>query len=121
MKRKSLLILLVTNLVLLIGCEGVHPDNASYDDLSDDKIIHGKVIQKRCKGITLELTGESKETFSDTIRVGVADEEKFNSIEEGQNLSVWYDFIRESNPPQTKALKIDGYSSRSQLKYGTIN
>ncbi|MGF2616143.1 DUF3221 domain-containing protein [Rossellomorea aquimaris] len=31
-----------------------------------------------------------------------------NGLQEGQQIKVWYDYIRESNPPQTRALKVEG-------------
>ncbi|WP_034761423.1 DUF3221 domain-containing protein [Rossellomorea vietnamensis] len=101
MKRYRFLIILVST--LLLGCE--YPDLA-YDKMSDNKILHGKVLEKRSKGMTLALTGESRDRYSETIWVSVPDEEMIKLIEEGQDLSVWYDFVRESAPPQTKALKV---------------
>ncbi|UTE78330.1 DUF3221 domain-containing protein [Rossellomorea sp. KS-H15a] len=101
MKRYRFMIILVTT--LLLGCED--PDLA-YDKMSDNKILHGKVLEKRSKGMTLALTGESRDRYSETIRISVPDEEMIKLVEEGQELSVWFDIIRESNPPQTKALKI---------------
>ena len=31
----------------------------------------------------------------------------FHAIKKGLKVSVWYDYIRESNPPKTKGLKIE--------------
>lgn len=101
MKMEGLWILFVSP--LLLGCED---QDLAYDNMSDNKILHGKVLEKRSKGMTLALTGESRDRYSETIRVSVPDEEMIKLIEEGQDLSVWFDTIRESNPPQTKALKI---------------
>jgi Protein of unknown function (DUF3221) len=102
MKMHGLWILLVST--LLLGCED--PDLA-YDKVSDNKILYGKVLEKGSKGMTLALTGESRDRYSETIRVSVPDEHMIKLIEKGQDLSVWYDFVRESDPPQTKALKVD--------------
>lgn len=101
MKMHGLWILLVST--LLLGCED---HDLAYDSMSDNKILNGKVLEKRSKGMTLALTGESRDRYSETIRVSVPDEEMIKLIEEGQDLSLWFDTIRESNPPQTKALKI---------------
>lgn len=101
MKRYRFLILLVST--LLLGCED---HELAFDSMSNNKILNGKVLEKRSKGMTLALTGESRDRYSETIRVSVPDEEMIKLIEEGQDLSVWFDIIRESNPPQTKALKI---------------
>lgn len=101
MKLQGLWILLVAT--LLLGCEDKEP---IYDNMSDNKILHGKVLEKRSKGMTLALTGESRDRYSETIRVSVPDEEMIKLVEEGQSLTVWYDFVRESDPPQTKALKV---------------
>ncbi|MCC5803647.1 DUF3221 domain-containing protein [Rossellomorea vietnamensis] len=100
-KRNGFLILLVTS--LLLGCKD---QDLAYDNMSDNKILYGKVLEKRSKGMTLALTGESKDRYSETIRVSVKDEVMIKLIEEGQDLSVWYDFLRESDPPQTRALKV---------------
>jgi Protein of unknown function (DUF3221) len=96
MKRYRFLILLVTT--LLLGCKD---QDLAYNNMSDNKIL------KRSKGMTLELTGELKDRYAETIRVSVPDENMIKLIEEGQGLSVWYDFVRESDPPQTKALKVE--------------
>ncbi|WP_430338766.1 DUF3221 domain-containing protein [Rossellomorea vietnamensis] len=56
--------------------------------------------------MTLSLTGASKDRYSESIRVSVQAEDMIKLIEDGQSLSLWYDFIRESDPPQTKALKV---------------
>jgi hypothetical protein len=107
MMRKSACFLLMVSIILVLyGCDDRRSERA-YEDFSSEKFIQGKVLQKRNKGITLELTDQSGQRFSDTIHVGVKDEEMLNHIEEGYNLSVWYDFIRESNPPKTTALKIE--------------
>ncbi|MEI2665435.1 DUF3221 domain-containing protein [Rossellomorea sp. LJF3] len=101
MKMQGLWMLLVTT--LLLGCKD---QELIYDNMSDNKILHGKVLEKRSKGMTLALTGESRDRYSETIRVSIPDEEIIKLIEEGKSLSVWYDFVRESDPPQTKALKV---------------
>ncbi|MBN8193254.1 DUF3221 domain-containing protein [Bacillus sp. NTK074B] len=101
MNKNGFFILLVT--FLLLGCE---EDELVYDNKSDNKILYGKVLEKRNQGMTLELTGESKEKYSDIISISVPDENMMEFIKEGQHLSLWYDFIRESNPPSTRALKV---------------
>jgi Protein of unknown function (DUF3221) len=101
-KRNGFLILVVT--FLLLSCE---KQELIDDHISDKKIIHGKVLEKRNQGMTLELSGESKKRYSEKIHVSVPDKRIMESIEEGQNISVWFDMIRELNPPQTKALKVE--------------
>ncbi|MFI8684542.1 DUF3221 domain-containing protein [Rossellomorea sp. NPDC077527] len=102
MKIIRIFILLIT--ILLLGCQDQELVN---NHLSDDKILHGNVLEKHSNGLTLALTGESKEKYSDIISVSVPDEGMIKLVKEGQSLSVWYDFIRESNPPQTRALKVE--------------
>ncbi|MCR8849359.1 YobA family protein [Rossellomorea sp. SC111] len=102
MKKIGYFILIVT--LLLLSCE---KQELIDDHISDKKIIHGKVLEKRNQGMTLELTGESKKRYSEKIHVSVPDKKMLEPIEEGQNISVWFDIIRESNPPQTKALKVE--------------
>ncbi|WP_061809126.1 DUF3221 domain-containing protein [Rossellomorea vietnamensis] len=102
MKMHGLWILLFST--LLLGCED---QDLAYDKMSDNKILNGKVLEKRSKGMTLTLTGESRDRYSERIRVSVRDENMIKLIEEGQELSVWYDFVRESDPPQTRALKVE--------------
>ncbi|CAN7549761.1 DUF3221 domain-containing protein [Rossellomorea sp. LjRoot5] len=102
MKMQGLWILLVST--LLLGCED---QDLAYDKISDNKTLNGKVLEKRSKGITLALAGESRGRYSETIRVSVQDENMIKLIEEGQDLFVWYDFVRESDPPQTTALNIE--------------
>ncbi|MFA9558255.1 DUF3221 domain-containing protein [Evansella sp. AB-rgal1] len=74
--------------------------------LSDHKILYGKVTKKRRNEIALKSIDDSKD-FYNIIYVKVEDEKQLHSIRKGQNLAVWYDYIRESNPPQTKALKVE--------------
>lgn len=102
MKMHGLWILLVST--LLLGCKD---QDLAYNHMSDNKILHGKVLEKRSKGMILELTGESKDRYAETIRVAVPDENMIKLIEEGQGLDMWYDFVRESDPPQTRALKVE--------------
>jgi Protein of unknown function (DUF3221) len=106
MKKIFYFVLLIT--ILFLGCED---QELIYDNMSDNKILHGKVMEKRSQGMTLELSGESKKRYSEKIHVSVPDKWMMELIEEGQNLSVWFDMIRESNPPQTRALKVEIISS----------
>lgn len=113
LKIKFLLLLISSIFVLTVGCSSENQLDAvggdrknDYDELSDNKILQGKIIEVRPKGVTLQLIQESKE-FADTIRVGVEDEKLLFNLKEEQYILVWYDYIRESNPPQTRGLKIE--------------
>ncbi|MDE5416167.1 DUF3221 domain-containing protein [Alkalihalobacterium chitinilyticum] len=118
--RKILSFLLLVTL-LMMGCsdgtdiestnnneykEEISNTNNSLLGISDDKVLSGEVIQKRRKEITLKVTSDS--VISDgTIRVIVEDKSMLADITKGQKVNVWYDYIRESNPPQTRGLKIE--------------
>lgn len=81
-------------------------DDSIVFGISDNKVLSGEVIKKRKKEITLEGNGDS--IIGDgTIWVKVDDENMLANIEKGQTVNVWFDYIRESNPPQTKGLKIE--------------
>ena len=117
MLRITAFLLLISSLVLLtFGCSSANQrDNTQADlsinlGISDNKIIKGKVVKKINKEVFLELIGDSK-NISDKISVGIEDEKMLINIEEGQNVLVWYDYIRESYPPQTKGLKIEHMDS----------
>ncbi|MFV8829561.1 DUF3221 domain-containing protein [Alkalihalobacterium sp. APHAB7] len=86
--------------------EGISNTNNSLFGISDDKVLNGEVIKKRRKEVTLKVTSDS--IISDgTIWVIVEDKSMLADITKGQKVNVWYDYIRESNPPQTSGLKIE--------------
>ncbi|MDX5475965.1 MAG: YobA family protein [Bacillaceae bacterium] len=107
-------LLLVT--LLIMGCsagadiettnEEIPNTNNSLFGISDDKFLIGEVIRKRRKVITLKVSSDSIITDF-TIWVFVEDKKKLADIKKGQSVNVWYDYIRESNPPQTRGLKIE--------------
>lgn len=84
----------------------LNPDDSIIYGISDNKVLSGEVVKKRMKEITLEGNGDS--IIGDgTIRVKVDDKNMLSNIKKGQKVNVWYDYIRESNPPQTKGLRIE--------------
>ncbi|MCG7343963.1 YobA family protein [Sporosarcina sp. ACRSL] len=114
--RRILSLLIV--LIVMAGCSyGIKietfdggseedPKTSIVDGISDSKILSGEVIKKRRKEITLELS-ESSSIGKGEIWIKVDDESTLDNIKKGQQVSVWYDYIRESNPPKTKGLKIE--------------
>lgn len=122
MLRITSFFLLILSLVLLaFGCSANHRDNTqgykghvniNYG-ISDDKIIRGKVVKKETNEILLETNGESM-NISGTIIVNL-EEKILANIEEGQDIIVWYDYIRESYPAQTRGLKIDAVIKEPSL------
>ncbi|MEB1808378.1 MAG: YobA family protein [Bacillaceae bacterium] len=122
--RKFLSFLLVVTL-LMMGCsdgtdientnnneykEAISNTNNSLFGISDDKVLSGEVIKKSRKEITLEITSDSI-ISEGTIWVIVEDKSMLADITKGQKVNVWYDYIRESNPPQTRGLKIERNNS----------
>ncbi|WP_096187347.1 DUF3221 domain-containing protein [Evansella halocellulosilytica] len=80
--------------------------NSSLFGISDEKVLSGEVIKKRRKEITLKVTSDFMMPDG-TIWVTVEDKSMLADIKKGQKVNVWYDYIRESNPPQTRGLKIE--------------
>jgi hypothetical protein len=95
-------------IIFTFGCSNVNSHHHAQVDreISDNKIIEGRILKINSKGVFLELMGDSK-NISDTIRISVEDEEMLDNLVEEQVILVWYDYIRESNPPQTRGLKIE--------------
>lgn len=111
LKITSYCLIISTFILLIFGCSSSNQsENAQGDininnELSENKFIRGKVIEKENKRVFLELIGDSK-YISKTIRVSVSDEKILANIEVGQEILVWFDYIRESDPPQTRGLRI---------------
>lgn len=111
MLRMTSFLLIISSLILLTfgcsnnnQCENEQKDTNINLGLSENKFIHGKVLKKD-KVVILELIGDSK-IISDKIIVSVEDGKMLGDIEEGEEILVWYDFVRESYPPKTRGLKI---------------
>lgn len=94
-------------LFLLTSCSSdpYKNDEDLADGYSENRFIVGYLIEKNENSLTLELTGDST-SISDIIIVYFDEELIQEDFKEGQKLTVWYDMIRESYPPQTKAFKI---------------
>ncbi|MUK88299.1 DUF3221 domain-containing protein [Ornithinibacillus sp. L9] len=116
---RSILSLFFVIFILMTGCsDGIETETYDNSDgeevpipsiefgISDNKVLSGEVIKKRKKEITLEVSGDSI-IGEGTIWVKVDDENMLVDIKKGQKVNVWYDYIRESYPPQTTGLKIE--------------
>ncbi len=118
---RSIFSLMIVAFLFMSGCSnGI--DIKTFDDgvseevsnsettdilgISDNKILSGKVIKKRKNEITLKGTDDPI-IGEGIIWVKVDDENLLADIKKGQHVTVWYDNIRESNPPRTKGLKIE--------------
>jgi Protein of unknown function (DUF3221) len=86
--------------------EVLDSDTSEVTGISDSKVLSGKVIKKRKKEIILKVSGDPV-IGEGTIWVKVDDGNMLADIKKGQKVNVWYDYIRESNPPRTKGLKIE--------------
>ncbi|TYR99220.1 DUF3221 domain-containing protein [Rossellomorea vietnamensis] len=106
MRYLSYIIWILCCVFLITACSSENQDKVN-NSFSQDKVLQGTIIEFSEKGFTLKLTGESKKVAK-TIRVGLGGECSLNGLQEGQQIKVWYDYIRESNPPQTRALKVEG-------------
>jgi hypothetical protein len=117
MLRVAMLLLLILGLIVFIVgyLKSYQIDHEREDteidiELSDKKIIQGKILEINPTSVLLELMGDSK-NISDTIRVSVGDEKMLDNLVVEQHILVWYDYIRESYPPQTRGLKIEQFDA----------
>ncbi|MGI8386950.1 hypothetical protein [Robertmurraya sp. P23] len=108
-RMKFLSLFILSLIICTVGCSNNSQHENARDELSDQKIIQGRILTIHSKGVFLELMGDSK-NISDTIRVSVEDEKMLDNLVEEKDILVWYDYIRESNPPQTRGLKIEHFN-----------
>ncbi|WP_066050712.1 hypothetical protein [Robertmurraya korlensis] len=115
MLRVAMLFILILGLIVFIlgylnsyQIDHEREDTEIDIELSDKKIIQGKILEINSTSVFLELMGDSK-NISNTIRVSVGDEKMLDNLVEEQHILVWYDYIRESYPPQTRGLKIEQF------------
>lgn len=80
--------------------------SSSFDEISDNNVLTGEIIEIENEMIFLDVNDDEK-YIADTIWVTVKDSEKLNDLQIEQNVSIWFNMIRESYPPQTDALKIE--------------
>ncbi|MFG6146862.1 hypothetical protein [Halobacillus sp. B23F22_1] len=92
-------------MILLITCMIAGSQQQSDNNPAADPglLLEGEVEQVGTNGFILGLTAASKEQHSDMIRVGY---EESHKIQAGDYVFVWCDYIRESDPPQTTAVKL---------------
>lgn len=102
---KRLFMFLVLHLCLT-GCTIDSLDKHEVEALSDDKFIEGRVIEINKNNLML-LIDEGSNWGSGEIHVSFQETKTKENITKGQNLKVWFDYIRESYPPKTNALKIE--------------
>ncbi|RIW30375.1 DUF3221 domain-containing protein [Bacillus salacetis] len=89
---------------LMTGCS--NEEEIIDTGISDSKILQGKVLEEETNGLWIEPVNEL-EKWGDKVRVGFSDVQMTADVNEGQIINIWYDNIRESDPPQIHALKIE--------------
>ncbi|WP_172371976.1 DUF3221 domain-containing protein [Sporosarcina jiandibaonis] len=96
-------------LIFLTGCAGnptpteqETPDYAAY---SENKFIEGEVVSKRINSFTMvdDMTnGKIIVTMYDEN-----DKKSMKSVKRNERVRVWFDHLRESNPGQTRAHRVE--------------
>ncbi|MBN6206167.1 DUF3221 domain-containing protein [Ralstonia pickettii] len=90
-----------------INGEETNTSSSSFsDEIFDNNTLTGEIIEIENDIFLLDVNDEGK-NIADTIWVTVEDAKKLNDLQIGQNVSIWFNMIRESYPPQTDALKIE--------------
>jgi|GEM_PF-4544876 len=100
------LFMLLFLLGCLTGCTINTLSDHEFDALSEDKIIEGRVIEIKKNNLILSID-EGSNWGSGEIHVSTQEAKTEENITKGQNLKIWFSYIRESYPPQTNALKIE--------------
>lgn len=96
-------------LIFLTGCAGnATPKEQSsseisgYTDYSENKFIEGEVVSKRINSFTMVDDKTNEE-----IIVTMYDEKSMRLVKRNKRVRVWFDYLRESNPGQTKAHRVE--------------
>ena len=110
--KKNVIFLFILSSLLLAGCgKGDYntdhdEDSSSLDEFSDNSVLTGEITEINNNAFHLDVN-EAGQNIADTIWVTVEDADTMSEIQIGQHVSIWFDMIRESYPPQTDALKIE--------------
>ncbi|GGF18220.1 hypothetical protein GCM10010954_16200 [Halobacillus andaensis] len=104
--RKAIVLFLFVISIVLVTYSIAYTRQQSGDITATTKgtPLEGKVEQKTTNGFILEVTAASKATFSDVMHVSYSGR---HVLHKGDHVWVWYDEIRESDPPQTVAVEVE--------------
>jgi hypothetical protein len=95
---------LISLALSLTGCS--NSEEEMNMGMTDSKILQGKVLKKESNELWIEPVSDLKR-WGDMVIVGFPNGQMTADAEEGQIVDIWYDYIKESDPPQTNGLKIE--------------